>query len=170
MIAIVALVTIYFIQYFSTININFGGGVWLAKHHYYVSATDGTENVYVIVKDGWLLKFKKYNINKNGSININIPKNSAFILSLPANVTRSCTWEMLNTPSPNIMKYLGNSYVEPPKYKIHFTQLKGESSSRQNLSFKSLDKGTDKLDLSYRNNETPQAGYNYDIIVNFIIE
>jgi predicted secreted protein len=169
-IAMVTLVTFYFIQYFSIININFGKGSWWVSHHYYVNATDGTKNVYVIVKDGCLLKFKRYNISKNSSISVNIPKKSEFTLSLPANVTVAYRWERLNNPSPNIIEYLGDSYVDPPEYKIHFRQLDGESPRRQNLSFKSLDKGTDKLSLRYRHNETPQVEYNYDINLNLIVE
>ena len=170
MIAIVALVTIYFIQYFSSVNINLGEGTWWIKHHYYVNATNGTKNVYVIVKDGWLLKFKKYNINKNGSISIKIPKNSEFILSLHANVTIAYNWEILSNSEPSIIEYLGGSYVEPPEYNIHFRQLKGESPRRQNLWFKSLNKGSSNLSLRYRHIETPQDEYNYDITVNLIIE
>lgn len=170
MIAIVVLVAIYFIQYFSAININPGGGVWWVKHHHYVNPTDGTKNIYVVVKDGWLLKFKKYNISEKGSININIPKNSEFILSLHANVTIAYRWDILGSTAPKIIEYLGDSYVEPHDYKIHFRQLKGESPRRQNLWFKSLDKGADKLDLRYRHNETPQNEYHYDITVNLIIE
>ena len=41
-------------------------------------------------------EMKQYLIDKNGTLNLTIPKNSSFIISLPANRTIMYTWNIKN--------------------------------------------------------------------------
>lgn len=107
-------------------------------------------------------------INKDGSLDINIPKGSSFILSLPANRTVTYTWNIKNTIENGIIRTDSRSWIEIPLPR----SAKGKDGAnydRQNFYFNTVNSGNEKIVLRYEP-QTEQGNEYFEITFNVKIE
>jgi predicted secreted protein len=169
-IAIVSIV-LYFVQFNSPLNINIGGIKWWVEHHNYSYTKDDTKNIYIIIKDGVFIKYKKYNVTRTGEISIEIPKTSEFVVSLDSNSTISYEWDIINKVNSDKVKFERSDYMEPYSILSNIKRVKdGESRERKNLYFKTVDSGNEKIKLKYHNQKLIQTEYEYNVAINIAIK
>jgi predicted secreted protein len=133
--------------YYSDISI--GNFDLATKYHRFIHPINGSQNTYIIVKNGYMAKFNNYNVNNYTTININMDKNCEFAVSLEANATLGAQWYLLNNSYWNNFKYQGFDLIEPVSYGIKWEITCGDSNRRENMYFKPIKKGTNKLQFVY---------------------
>lgn len=149
----------YYLQVFSSVALNIGeANVWI-NHHHYANASDGTKNIYVITKTKFLLKFQRAKVSSNDSMHVVVPKDTSFIVSLPANETVASRWEVLNQPPI----YLGYEYVNPSVFNVGIDKKTGESARRENMVFKATEEGTQDITLKYMGIGMPQQESDFTV-------
>jgi uncharacterized protein YxeA len=130
-------------------DISIGNLDFAAKYHSYTKEVDGSQEMYIIVKNRYIVKFNKYNVKNNATININMDTNCEFAISLEANSTLAAQWYLLNDSSKNHLRYLGSDFINPVNYGMNWKQTCGDSNRRKNMYYKSIKKGVNKLKFVY---------------------
>lgn len=130
--------------------------LWL-ENHKYINPIDGSENIYIIIDNKGLLKFHQYNINNNDSINITIPKNSKFIISLYENSAITAKWDIINELNPNVIKFIEYKKINP--FEINPKKRDGQSNSRNFMYFQSGNEGEGTINLGYRHIDENEDNY-----------
>ncbi|MGH4126039.1 MAG: hypothetical protein ACREV6_24295 [Clostridium sp.] len=139
---IVVLLFLYILYFNSKTVIYMGKSNAILKNHKYNS-----QAVYIIKFQTPLTMFEQYKLNENKNLNLLVPKDTEFLVSLSANITRPCKWEVEQAKYIKNLEYNGDNFIEP--YDFKFTSLKGDSNRRQNLLFKAKSMGSEKLVLKY---------------------
>jgi hypothetical protein len=138
----------------------------LENFSYKTSDKDNTTLAYIIIINNKDLDIKGYNINNNGVLNINVPENKCFIISLMSNRTITANWDFGVNKNNNLKferDYLLN--VNNPKNKSKQITY-GFSDARHNFIFNTLIKGTGKIMMQYKHDKTHELFNNFDININ----
>lgn len=141
----IAVLLFLYVLYFNSSTVLYMGksNVILKSHKY------NSQVAYIIRFEPPFTKFQQYQINKYASLDLIVPKDTEFIVSLCANVTITYKWEIDMVKDSKILEYKKDNFIEP--YEIKFTSLKGDSNRRQNFLFKAESVGSEKIVLRYMN-------------------
>ncbi|MFD3158775.1 protease inhibitor I42 family protein (plasmid) [Haloimpatiens sp. FM7330] len=128
----------------------------------YVYAGNVNKNYIAIItyKDRNAL-IKQYAVDKNGTLNLTVPKEYNFIISLHANKTITYTWNIENDINNKIIKLEKQSWIDIPIPRSKRGK-KGISYDRQNFYFKPLKSGNEKIIMRYEHQTL--SGRPYDEI------
>ncbi|MBZ9637434.1 protease inhibitor I42 family protein [Clostridium sp. FP1] len=147
---IVVLLFIYILYYNSKTVIYMGKSNSILKNHKYNS-----QLVYIIRFQTPFTEFGQYQLNKNENVDLIIPKDTEFIVSLSSSISRPYKWRIAQVKDNKILEYKGDNFIEP--YDFKFTSLKGNSNRRQNISFKAKAIGNEKIVLKYMNIDSSEV-------------
>lgn len=111
---------------------------------------------------------KQYLIKEDGTVDLTIPKDSNFIISLPANRIITYTWNIKNNIDKEIINFENRSWIHIPMPKSS-ENTDGVNYDRQNFYFKPLKSGSQKIVMRYEH-ETEQRDESFEITFNIIIE
>lgn len=139
----------------------------LQKQKYSYSTNRENKYIAIITYKSKDASMNQYIIDNNGTKELTIPEDTEFIISLDRNSTITYTWNIKNNIDNGIIKLLQQSFIDIP------TGTKkpkpGEDYDRQNLYFKSLKSGNEKLVLRYEHNTDPKNEY-FEITLNIKIQ
>lgn len=110
---------------------------------------------------------EQYLIDKDGTLGLSMPKNSEFIISLPANRTIAYTWNINNNINNGIIQFNKQSWANIPM-PISENNRIGENYDRQNFFFNTVKVGSEKIVIRYehqteKNNNFFQINFNINI-------
>ncbi|MBU5454470.1 protease inhibitor I42 family protein [Caproiciproducens sp. MSJ-32] len=120
----------------------------LSKQRYSYSTNVDKRYVAVITYQSKNATIKQYLVNKDGIVELTIPKDSPFIISLHANRTITYTWNVKNSIDNELIKLENRSWINVPIPKSE-KDKDGANYDRQNFYFKSLKSGSEKLVMRY---------------------
>lgn len=120
----------------------------LSSQKYLYSTSVNKKYIAVITYKSEDAVVKQYLVSRDKEIDLNIPKDSSFVISLPANQTIAYTWNAKNDINREIIRFENRSLMDvaspkPPK------DSTGVSYARQNFYFGSLKSGSEKLVMRY---------------------
>lgn len=124
--------------------------------------------ITVITNHSKNAEMKQYLIDNNGTLNLSIPRDSKFIISLYANRTIMYTWNIKNNINNGIIKYINRSWIVIPT-PISEWGYKGIDYDRQNFYFQPLKSGNEKVVMRYEH-QTQQRKQFFEITFNIKIE
>ncbi|ERI91083.1 hypothetical protein HMPREF1982_03448 [Clostridiales bacterium oral taxon 876 str. F0540] len=145
-------IILYFIQFYSSISVNFVSPDWqIAHHNYVISSSTETKDVYIITKGKWFTHYKRYKVKTGGTLDVAAIKDSEFILSLYTHEEQGFKWHLANNANPDVLQCTKDYYMEPSVLKIEskISVSVGGSSRRENFLFNTYNKGDSSLDLKY---------------------
>lgn len=146
-IVFIVLLFLYILYFNSETVVYIGKSNAILKNHEYKKSYDGSGIVYIIRYEPPITKFEHYKLNKNENLDLVIPKDTEFTVSLYSNSTRPYKWKINQGIDSKIIEYKGNNVIEP--HDFIFTSKKGYSSRRQNFNFKAKAVGNEKFVLKY---------------------
>ncbi|MDF2883900.1 MAG: hypothetical protein K0R54_4465 [Clostridiaceae bacterium] len=120
----------------------------LSKQRYSYSTNTDKRYVAVITYQSKNATINQYLVDKDGAVDVSIPKGSFFIVSLPANRTITYTWNIKNSIDNGIIHFEDRSWIDIPMSKSS-KGTTGENYDRQNFYFKPLKSGNEKLVMRY---------------------
>lgn len=135
----------------------------LLTHNYEISTDSNFKNLYLVTSDNNHFNFKKYSVKENETLEITIPKNKEFIISLHANLTIAAKWNLGH--DSNILKFKKVDWIElnKTKYKDIIHAPTGYSLARQFFYFNSKNKGNEVLTFVYKHNTEDEEYFKFDI-------
>lgn len=107
-------------------------------------------------------------MNEDGAVDFTIPKDSNFIISLPANRIIAYTWNIKNSIDKELISFENRSWIHIPMQRL-FRNTEGDNYDRQNFYFKPLKEGSQRIVMRYEHQEE-QREESFEIIFNIIIE
>lgn len=140
----------------------------LSKQQYSYSTSTDKKFIAVIIYDSENAYIKQYLTNNNETLDLSIPKNSNFLISLPANQTIAYTWNIKNDLKNNVIKFENSSLIKINTPKSEKGK-DGVNYDRQNFYYKSIESGNQNLILRYEH-QTEERDDFFDINLNIIIE
>jgi predicted secreted protein len=140
----------------------------LRKQRYSYSTNTDKKYAAVITYQSKNATMNQYFVNKDGTVDLTIPKNSLFIVSLPANRTIAYTWNIKNSIDNGIIHFENRSWIDIPMPKSS-KRTTGDNYDRQNFYFKPLKSGSEKLVMRYEP-QTEQSNYCFEVTFNIKIE
>jgi predicted secreted protein len=111
---------------------------------------------------------KQYLVDKNGKVDLVLPKDSSFIVSLPANRTIAYNWNIKSDVDHGIIKFEKRSWIEIPIPKPERGK-NGANYDRQNFYIKPLKSGDEKIAFRYEH-ETMQNQEFFEINLNVKVQ
>lgn len=115
----------------------------------YISSTQADERyAAVFIYSGNEGELKQYLIENDGNINITVPAESKYVISLPANSTVAYSWNIKNEMNDRIIVFDQLTQTENPMPKKDIGKV-GVSYARQNFYFHSKESGIGKLVMGY---------------------
>ncbi len=120
----------------------------LQKQKYLKSDRSDESYVAVIVYHNNEAEMKQFLVENKGTINITVPKDSNYIISLPANSTVAYSWNRKNEINDRVVAFDQQSWTENPMPKKDMGKV-GVSYARQNFYFHTKEKGKEKLIMRY---------------------
>ena len=134
------------------------------------SYSTNIDNKYVAVINYQFKKasIKQYLIKNDGIVDLTINKDSPFVISLPANTTITCTWNIKNSINKGMIKFESRSWIEIPLPKSKKGSA-GDNYDRQNFYFRAIQSGSEKIVMRYEH-QTIKNNEFFEITFNIIIE
>ena len=140
----------------------------LSNQKYLYSTNADKKYVAVITYQSKVASINQYLVDKDGQIDLIIPKGSLFIISLHANRTIAYTWNIKNSIENGIIQLQDRSWIEIPLTKSEKGK-DGTNYDRQNFYFKSLKSGNEKVVLRYEH-KTEQNNESFEVTFNIEVE
>lgn len=140
----------------------------LSNQKYSYSTNADKKFVAVIIYDSKNASIQQCLINNKQILDLVIPKESKFIISLPANRIITYTWNIKNQLKNNIIEFVDRSWIEIDAPKLQKGQV-GVNYDRQNFYFKSIESGNQDLVMRYKH-ETEEREDFFEITLNITIE
>ena len=146
----------------------------LSNQRYSYSTNINKKYVAVVTYQSKNASITQYLINKDGTLDLNVLKESHFIISLPANQTIAYTWNIKNSIDNGILQFQNRSLIDIPMPESEKGKI-GEGYGRENFYFKPLKAGNDKIVLRYEHVADPTqinqlVGSFFEITININIE
>lgn len=140
----------------------------LSKQTYCYTKCVDKKYVAVIIYNSDTASMNQYAINKDGTVDITIPKDCGFILSLPANRTITYTWNIKNNFENGIIEFEDRSwiYIPIPRFEQKSIEI---NYDRQNFYFEPIKLGNEKLVMRYEY-ERGQRNKFFEITFNIKIQ
>ncbi|MFL0247282.1 hypothetical protein [Candidatus Clostridium stratigraminis] len=120
----------------------------LSNQKYGYSTDPNRKYAAVIIYQGKKASMNQYLVNKSDIVNLNIPKDSFFIISLHANCTIASSWNIKNNIDNGIIQFQNRSWIDIPMPKSEKGKP-GLNYNRQNFYFKTLKLGSQKIIMRY---------------------
>jgi predicted secreted protein len=138
------------------------------QRYYFFTKNTDEKYVAVVTYQAENASTNQYLITKDGTIDVTVPKDSHFIISLPANPTMGCTWNIKNSVDNGIIEFENRSWIDMPLPKSvkHYHSI---SYARQNFYFKHIKAGNEKVVMRYENETEPKVAF-YEITFNIKVE
>lgn len=124
----------------------------LTKQRYSYSTDISKKYIAVIIYKSKDASMKQYIVSKDETINLTVPEDSNFIISLPANRTISYTWNMEDTLNNGEIQLENRSWINIPIPKSE-KNISGTNYDRQNFYLKPIKSGNGKITMIYKPNE-----------------
>lgn len=140
----------------------------LSKQRYSYSTDIYKKFAAVITYKSKDASMKQYLINEDGVVDLTIPKDSNFIISLPANRIIAYTWNIKNRIDTELISFENRSWIHIPMPKSS-RNTEGDNYDRQNFYFKPLKSGSQKIVMRYEH-EIEQRDEFFEITFNIMIE
>lgn len=139
----------------------------LSSQKYLYSTDTNKKYIALITYKSKNVSINQYLIRKDGAIDLSVPEDSQFVISLPANRTIAYTWNIKNNINNGIIQFDKRSWIEiPMPAKIETT---GDNYDRQNFYFSPLKTGNEKLVIRYEH-QTQQQNEYFEVTINIKIE
>lgn len=139
----------------------------LSKQRYSYSTNIDKECVAVIIYKSKNAAMKQYYVDDyGGNVDITVPKDSKFIISLHESCTITYTWGITNNIDNGVIKLKNRSWIEIPMPKSERGKC-GENFNRQNFYFEPLKSGSEKIVMRYEHetlSEQPYKEITFNII------
>lgn len=142
--------------------IGYSGSVKMIERNYPVQNLSGMKfpsdeekkYIYVFVIDGDKLNYRRYDIKKDKTININVPKNKDFIICTESNYSSENNWSWHSDfidleAKGKVAKFVDNRGFSG--YSSVLEELKGERYHNACFQFFGESIGTEKISLVYGN-------------------
>ena len=110
----------------------------------------------------------QYLINKDGTLDLTVPKDTNFIISLPANRTVAYTWNIKDGIHNGVIQFVNRSWIGIPMPKSEEGK-DGANYDRQNFYFKPIKSGNQKMVMRYEH-QTEQRDEFFEVTFNISIE
>lgn len=133
----------------------------LSKQKYGYPLKTNNQYIAIITYKNIIGSLKQYVVGNDKTLNLTIPKDSEFIISLHANRTIMYTWNIKNNINNGIIQFKKRSWIAIPT-PISEWGKKGENYDRQNFYFKPLKSGNEKMIMRYEHQT--QSGKRYEEI------
>jgi len=140
----------------------------LSNQKYAYSTNIENKYVAVITYQSKTASLMQYLIGKYGTVDLTVPKDSSFIISLPANRTIAYTWNIEKVIDNGVIQFANRSWIEIPMPESEKGK-EGANYDRQNFYFKPLKSGDEKVVLRYEH-QTEQQDDFFEITFNVKIE
>lgn len=140
----------------------------LSKQRYSYSTDIYKKFAAVVTYKSKDASMKQYLINEDGTVDLTIPKDSNFIISLPANRIIAYTWNIKNSIDTELISFENRSWIHIPMPKSS-RNTEGDNYDRQNFYFKPLKSGSQKIVMRYEH-QTEQREESFEITFNITIE
>jgi predicted secreted protein len=134
----------------------------------YSYSTNIKKYVAVVTYQSKNASIKQYLINNDGTVNFTVPKDSHFIISLPANRIITYTWNIKNNIDNGVIKFESRSWIDIPMPRSERGTV-GMNYDRQNFYFKTIKSGNEKVVMRYEH-QTEQRSEFFEITFNIKIE
>lgn len=123
----------------------------LSNQRYAYTTKLDSKYIAVIIIQSHKASIKQYLVKDNGVLNLSIPKDCEFVISLYANRTITYTWNIKNNINNNIIKLEDTSWIDIPT-PISKRGYTGVNYDRQNFYFEPLKAGNEKIVMKYEHN------------------
>lgn len=140
----------------------------LSNQKYSYSTNIDKKFIAVIIYDSKNASIQQYLINNKQILDLVIPKESKFIISLPANRIITSTWNIKNELKNDVIEFLDRSWIEIGTPKLQKGQ-EGMNYDRQNFYFKSIESGNQDLVMRYEHQTEEREDF-FEVTLNIIIE
>lgn len=140
----------------------------LSNQKYIYSTNPNQKYVAVIIYDGKKALMNQYLVNKSDIVDLNIHKDSFFIISLHANRIIASSWNIKNNIDNGIIQFQDKSWIDIPMPKSEKGKV-GLDYDRQNFYFKPLKLGSQKIIMRYEH-EGEQRDEPFEINFNINIK
>jgi predicted secreted protein len=140
----------------------------LSNQKFIYSTNTDRKYIAVITNKLDIASLKQYPVEKDGTVDLTIPKGSNFVLSLPANKTIAYTWNIKSEDNEGNIRFDSRAWIEvdsskPPKNSV------GIDYSRQNFHFRALKEGNTKLVMRYEH-QTEESNEYFEVTINIKIK
>lgn len=136
----------------------------LKKQRFTYSLHINKKILSIITLGGKYATVKEMEFYPNKVVNIDIPANTNFILSLPTHTTVTYTWNMLENHQASLVKFNNKTSIELPM-PIKYIGADGAGYGRENFYFKTLSQhGTQRLIFRYQSKSNNTGDYFEGII------
>lgn len=140
----------------------------LSNQIYSYSTNIDKKYVAVITYKSKNASLNQYLINKDETVDLTVPKDSYFVISLPANRTITCTWNIKNSIDNKVIQFENWSWIDIPIPKSEKAST-GVNYDRQNFYFKPIKAGNEKVVMRYEHQTEKQNEF-FEITFNVNIE
>lgn len=130
----------------------------LSNQKFNYSTDINRKYISVILLENNTAYVEEHIITDGGATDITIPQNTNFIISLHANSTIAYTWNIKNKFNTATIDFIKKTKISIPKH-LFKPRTDGDDYDRENLYFKSLNKGNEKLVLRYEHKEGQTAQF-----------
>ena len=140
----------------------------LSNQNYAYSSSVDKQYIAIIKYNSKNASIEQYLINDNDTLDLVVPKESNFIISLYANRIISYTWNIKNELNNDIIEFENRSWIEISAPKSYKGQ-DGLNYDRQNFYFKSIASGKQELVMRYEHQVEEREDF-FLLTLNIIIE
>ena len=140
----------------------------LSKQTYCYTKNVDEKYVAVIIYNSNNASMNQYLINKSEALDITIPKECKFILSIPANPIITYTWNIKNNFKNGIIEFEDRSWINIPTPKFEQKSIE-INYDRQNFYFDSIKSGNEKLIMRYEHDKEQRNEF-FEITFNINIK
>lgn len=124
----------------------------LSNQRFNYSTDINKKYISVILLEKNTAYVEEHIVTDGGTTDITIPQNTNFIISLHANNTIAYTWNIKNNLDADTINFGKKTKISIPT-PLFKPRTDGDNYDRENLYFKSLNKGNEKLVLRYEHEE-----------------
>ncbi|OPJ63787.1 protease inhibitor I42 family protein [Clostridium oryzae] len=140
-------------------------GKVLSKQTYNYTTEINKYIIAVIEYNSSKAELRQYEVKNNETLNITVSSKSRFIISLPANRTIMCTWNIKNNIKNDIFKLDKRDWIEIPTPRSQIGE-KGTNYDRQDFYFTPLKKESTNMKIRYEHQTLKNDKYYFDINFN----
>lgn len=140
----------------------------LSNQKYSYSTNTDKKYFAVITYQSKNASINQYLVDKDGQVDLTVPKGAPFIVSLHANRTIAYTWNIKNNIENGIIQLEDRSWIDIPLPKSEKGK-EGTNYDRQNFYFKPLKSGNEKVVLRYEH-QTEQNNESFEVTLNIEIQ
>lgn len=124
----------------------------LSNQRFNYSTDINKKYISIIILENNTAYVVEHIVTDGGITDITLPQNTNFIISLHANSTIAYTWNIKNKFNTATIDFIKKNKISVPK-PLFKPKTDGDNYDRENLYFRSLNKGNEKLVLRYEHRE-----------------